>query len=242
MPHSLTRLQERQHRGGGHETGPSKRRARSAPTMAPPRLWCGGHTQGGLDGRHVWLPSIRASLRLGSGHRYRDRWWVLSGPRVVDGGAVRGEKFPPSAAELESVNMVLGGNYHGGALTKYGAAVYCSEVIARVASSFVFLLVLLTVLGHACELPIGAVLAAHAHDDAQDAAHHHPGDSEAACDAVLAVQRTAQPSPQPHAVLHAPAPLRIGPLEPLALSAVARESHAVRRGPPLFLLHSALLI
>jgi hypothetical protein len=99
-----------------------------------------------------------------------------------------------------------------------------------------------SMLGHACELPIGALLAAHAHDDAQDAAHHHSEDSDAACDAVLAVQRTAQTSPRPDAVLHAPAPLRIGPSEALVVSAVARESHAVRRGRPLFLLHSALLI
>jgi hypothetical protein len=84
---------------------------------------------------------------------------------------------------------------------------YCNDVIARVASSFVFLMVLLTLLGHACELPIGALLAA-----------------------------------RPDAVLHAPAPLRIGPSEALVVSAVARESHAVRRGRPLFLLHSALLI
>ena len=119
---------------------------------------------------------------------------------------------------------------------------YCNDVIARVASSFVFLMVLLTVLGHACELPLGAVLAAHAHDDAQDAAHHHSEDSDGACDAVMAVQRTAQTSPQPEAVLHAPTPLRIGRPEPLVVSAVVRDSHAVRRGPPLFLLHAALLI
>lgn len=105
-----------------------------------------------------------------------------------------------------------------------------------------FVLVLVTMLGHACELPIGAVLAAHAHDGAPDAAHHGPEDSEAACDAVLAVQRTAQTSFQAHAVPHLAVPVRIGPMAPQAGSTVTRESPAMRRHPPLFLLHSALLI
>jgi hypothetical protein len=119
---------------------------------------------------------------------------------------------------------------------------YCNGVISRVASSFALFLILLTVLGHACELPIGAMLAAHAHDATDEASQHHPEVSDAACDAVLAIHRTTQASFQPDAVVQAPVHTVVRPVAPPAFATAVRDSHAVHRRPPLFLLHSALLI
>jgi hypothetical protein len=115
-------------------------------------------------------------------------------------------------------------------------------VISRIMSCCAFVLILLTVLGHACELPIEAVLAAHAHDGAGEASHEHHDESEAACDAVLAIHRATHTSLQPDVVVQAAAQAVTRPLAPQAPATVVRESRAVHRRPPLFLLHSALLI
>ena len=115
-------------------------------------------------------------------------------------------------------------------------------MISRISASFVLILVFLTLIGHACELPIGLALAAHAHDAAHDSSDHHADETQFECDAVLAVRPSPQassnvdfevrckPHPVPYAVaLHVPV-------------VTLPDSEAGRRRPPLFLLHAALLI
>ncbi|HYE94079.1 MAG TPA: hypothetical protein VEA38_23810 [Terriglobales bacterium] len=116
-------------------------------------------------------------------------------------------------------------------------------MIRRISASFVFILAFLTVLGHACELPIG-ILAAHAHEDAHDSSshHHHGDDGQIQCDEVVAVRPSAEaPSSVDLDVHRAPHPVLTTPL----LHAVALTPPHADVGherPPLFLLHAALLI
>ena len=114
-------------------------------------------------------------------------------------------------------------------------------MIARIFASFVFVLVFLTVLGHACELPIELAFVAHAHEDAHDASDHHADDSQVDCDAVPAVQPNTHASANVDLAVHAgPHPV----LDTVALHVVIAppDSYAKRRRPPLCLMHAALLI
>ena len=120
-------------------------------------------------------------------------------------------------------------------------------MIRRISAAFVFLLVFLTLLGHACELPIGMMVAAHAHDEARDSSDHHATDSHHAddsqfeCDAVLAVPSSTQTAS--NVALAAPArPLPILDTVALPVGPARPDAHAKYRRPPLFLLHAALLI
>jgi hypothetical protein len=115
-------------------------------------------------------------------------------------------------------------------------------VIRRLSASFVFVLVFLTLVGHACELPLELALA-HAHEDAHNASDHHADDSEIACDAVLGLRPPTQALSGLDLDVHVP-PHPV--LKILALRAVATVPlHPAPPGhgrPPLFLLHAALLI
>jgi hypothetical protein len=100
---------------------------------------------------------------------------------------------------------------------------------------------LLTVLGHACELPIGLALTAHAHDDAEDAAEHHSDDSQFECDPVLGIRSSTHTSSTVAVDVHAgPYPV----LDTVAFHVVTArpDLSSKRHRPPLFLLHAALLI
>ena len=107
--------------------------------------------------------------------------------------------------------------------------------------SFVFVLALLTVLGHACELPIGMAVAAHAHEGAHDSSDHHGDDARFECDPVLGVLGSAHALYSPDVDLYA----RVQPLVRTVAPHVAdrvSDLHAPHERPPLFLLHAALLI
>ena len=104
------------------------------------------------------------------------------------------------------------------------------------------LLVVILVLGHVCELP-AYVEAGHHHPDG---AHHSTGDSSHAqpgfCEAVTAPST----SPQLHHVwtgLEMPVTLPIGDASPVleTLQSFGEPPKLASR-PPLFLLHSSLLI
>ena len=120
-------------------------------------------------------------------------------------------------------------------------------MIRRISASFVFVLVFLTLLGHACELPIGMMVTAQAHDDAHGSSGHHDNDSHHAddsqfeCDAVLALRPSTPPSS--NVDLGAPArPYPILNTVALPVAPALPDSYAKHRRPPLFLLHAALLI
>ena len=112
---------------------------------------------------------------------------------------------------------------------------------ARISAVSLFFLVFLTVLGHACDLPIGMTAAAHAHADAQEPSDHHPDDSQLACDAVVGVRPNPSASCSIALDLHSD-------LQPIvraiAWNVVAQRADVSlgHRRPPLFLLHAALLI
>jgi hypothetical protein len=115
-------------------------------------------------------------------------------------------------------------------------------VIRRISASFVFILAFLTVLGHACELPIGLTLAAHAHDGAHDSSDHHSDEAQVECDEVVAVRSSAQAPSSPDPDVHrAPYPIvHTAPLYAAVLT--PPDSDVGYERPPLFLLHAALLI
>jgi hypothetical protein len=111
-------------------------------------------------------------------------------------------------------------------------------------SWLVALLVCFVSLGHACELPISAVVLPHSHGAEQDVPHEHSGESEVACDAVAGVRpSSASVSGADHARDAAAVP-------PVARSVVGGPAVALvpaeppdgSRRPPLFLLHRSLLI
>ena len=120
-------------------------------------------------------------------------------------------------------------------------------VIRRISASFVFVLVFLTVLGHACELPIGMMVAAHAHEDAQDSSHHHANDSHHAddsqfeCDGVLAVRPSTPASANLDLDVHT-GPHPVFKTVAFHIDAALPDSPTRHQRPPLFLLHAALLI
>jgi hypothetical protein len=104
----------------------------------------------------------------------------------------------------------------------------------------VFILVTLTLLGHACELPLG-MLVAHAHEDAHESSDHHADETQMACDAVPAIR----PSPHTLSTLDVDVYAELHPvLDAVAppVVAVLPDVSARYRRSPLFLLHAALLI
>ena len=115
-------------------------------------------------------------------------------------------------------------------------------MVSRISASFVFILIFFTLLGHVCELPIGQIVAAHAHEDVHDSSDHHADETQVGCDAVLAVQPGTHASSnlsldvhaESHPVLHRVA-LHVDIL-------TLPDPDTGHRRPPLFLLHAALLI
>jgi hypothetical protein len=116
-------------------------------------------------------------------------------------------------------------------------------VVSWIRASFVIVLVLLTVLGHACEWPIGLATGHHGHEDAHESSEHHDDPAEVVCDAVLAVKAgtdvsstgaAAAAHARPYPVLEKRVPRAVGILPP--------HPDARYRRPPLFLLHAAHLI
>jgi len=99
------------------------------------------------------------------------------------------------------------------------------------------------VLGHACELwALTGIV--HVHETAHHASdHHHPDESQVACDAMVGVPSNIGGHPDALPALDAATALRLVVPEP-SLIAVARwqASHGPPRRLPLFLLHASLLI
>ena len=116
------------------------------------------------------------------------------------------------------------------------------SVISRRSSSFIFILVLLTLLGHLCELPIVEVLAAHAHAAEDEAADHHHDGSGQACDAVLGVKPPSHASCAVGLAVNAQAHPCLSPGLVRGASVAVQEPDPVPRPLPLFLLHASLLI
>lgn len=116
------------------------------------------------------------------------------------------------------------------------------------ASSFlVLVLMFLVLVGHICELPVSAALAAQIHQDAHHSPDHHAGDhhaddSRVSCDAVVGVQ----PNPCAHSDRGLDVDARSGPVVDQAprrvVATALPEPAGVPRRPPLFLLHASLLI
>ena len=115
-------------------------------------------------------------------------------------------------------------------------------VTRRIPLVLVPMLVLLTFLGHLCELPTGSLEVAHAHEDAHDSGHHDGANADQyECDPLLGVRSTAHASSAPGLALHATRPVDVSAvaLDPVeALPPV----HARQQRSRLFLLYSALLI
>lgn len=114
--------------------------------------------------------------------------------------------------------------------------------------SLIFVLTLLLLLGHACELPAFADVFAHSHEGAHDSAHHHSSDhhgddDQASCDALVGVRSSPSASPSVGPGLDARDVL---PVASVVFSQIAaappRESSGSPRRLPLFLLHASLLI
>jgi hypothetical protein len=124
-------------------------------------------------------------------------------------------------------------------LTENGAAAIVVPVIFRTS---IFILVLLTLLGHVCELPIAEVVAAHAHAAEDQASDHHHDGSEQACDAVLGVKPPSHASCTVGFTVNAQAHPFITPGLVRGTSVAVQEPDPVPRPLPLFLLHAALLI
>jgi hypothetical protein len=104
--------------------------------------------------------------------------------------------------------------------------------------------VMLLVLGHACELPayaglVGSFQAAEESHHSGDG--HHPGAQELSCDAVSA---TSSPeSPQVNAALGVSLVRQVDDPVPARMVVRSVEGPAkFRVRPPLFLLHASLLI
>ena len=106
------------------------------------------------------------------------------------------------------------------------------------------ILVLLLVLGHACELPAYAGLVGSSHA-AEDRHHsgggHHPGEPTISCDAVGVPSGPVYP--QAGAALEISGAPRVDASIPARLAARSLEDAAnVMVRPPLYLLHASLLI
>lgn len=120
-----------------------------------------------------------------------------------------------------------------------GGPATVTAVSSRISSLLVLVLTLLILIGHMCELPMGAAVA---HEGEHDSSDHHADENEVACDAVLGVQ------PDTHARSNTAFDVYIQshPVVPTVprdvVSATVRESNTVARRPPLFVLHAALLI
>lgn len=117
-----------------------------------------------------------------------------------------------------------------------------TTVVSRISSPFVLILTFLILLGHLCELPAIATVAAHAHERQHDSSDHHADENEAACDAVPGVQAATHA----HSNTGVDVAAHSHPVVPTValpvVSATIRDSDTVGRRPPLFLLHAVLLI
>jgi hypothetical protein len=103
------------------------------------------------------------------------------------------------------------------------------------------MLVLLLVLGHACELPALAELVSQANEDTHHSADHHANENLLSCDAVGVPSSTGYHQPG--------AGLDVAELLPVAGLISARlvmsspgDSNRRSSRPPLFLLYASLLI
>lgn len=104
-------------------------------------------------------------------------------------------------------------------------------------------LVMLLVVGHACELPaFGDLIGRHdSHgDDATPAEHDHEGAEALACDATLVVPSPAFAHASPAVVIAVAQPELAA--VPVGLSPTLSRATRSATGPPLFLLFSSLLI
>ena len=114
--------------------------------------------------------------------------------------------------------------------------------------SLVFVLTVLLLLGHACELPVLAEALAHVHESGHHASGHHSPDDgpdaiEVSCDALVGIRSSTDRSPDLGPSLDTPGVLAVaGAVSAQVAAAPPRESTGPLRRPPLFLLHASLLI
>jgi hypothetical protein len=112
----------------------------------------------------------------------------------------------------------------------------------------VFVLTVLLLLGHACELPALAEAVAHVHESAHHGSAHHTPDPHAdeaavACDALVGIRSSTGGSPELHPGVDAPGALPVArAVSSRAAAALPREPPGSLRRAPLFLLHASLLI
>jgi hypothetical protein len=114
--------------------------------------------------------------------------------------------------------------------------------------SLIFVLTLLLLLGHACELPAFAEVFAHTHESAHDSPPHHSpdhhgDDDQVSCDALVGIRSSTSASPGVSPNPDAREALSVATVVPSRNAAAPpRESSGVPRWLPLFLLHASLLI
>jgi len=102
-------------------------------------------------------------------------------------------------------------------------------------------LVLLLVLGHACELPAYADLASHADEDARHATHDHADENLISCDGVAVPSNTGYL--QAGLGLDVAQALPVASLVPVRLVTSSLEDpKRLSSRPSLFLLYASLLI
>jgi hypothetical protein len=108
-------------------------------------------------------------------------------------------------------------------------------------------LALFAVVGHACELPIGAALAAIGHHHGEDVSHHdahdhHAGESQVSCDAVVGVHQNSCVYHDRDLVVVAGSVPGDSTVAVRVVAAALPESDAVPRRQPLYVLYASLLI
>jgi hypothetical protein len=114
--------------------------------------------------------------------------------------------------------------------------------------SLIFVLTLLLLLGHACELPAFAEVVAHTHEGAHDSSQHHSpdhhgDDDQVSCDALVGIRSSTSASPGVSPNLDAREALPVATVVPSQIAAAPpRGSSGLPRRPPLFLMHASLLI
>jgi hypothetical protein len=114
--------------------------------------------------------------------------------------------------------------------------------------SLVFVLTVLLLLGHACELPVLAEAFAHVHESGHHAPGHHspdhdPDANQVSCDALVGIRTNTGGSPDLGPSLDtAGVPAVADAVSSRVAAAPPRESTGPLRRPPLFLLYASFLI
>jgi hypothetical protein len=103
------------------------------------------------------------------------------------------------------------------------------------------MLVLLLVLGHACELPAYAELASHADEDARHSAHDHADENLISCDGVAVPSNTGYLQVGPGLDVTQALPVA-SPVPVRLVTSSLQDPRRLPSRPSLFLLYASLLI